>query len=343
MPSGENLRNSPLRDSLIAARKSRRAFIESETDEETDWPSVIALAESILNEHSKDLEVACWLTEALLHTHGASGLRDGLHTIEIFMQHFWESVHPQIESEEDIEVRAARLRILTDVNSGPRIPYVVKLRVAVADSEDGELINLEVADPMGLAPRREGEEDDAWEQRRMAAQQCAEQSRSAIARTSDEFYITLNDDLIECTDFIDRIDAIATERMGFEAPSWVKLRESIDEVHTFVRRILGDRHVSETPKTSEAVSQNGSPRSTGPGGGGPIQSRAEAIERLKECASYLRRNDPHSMVASLVDRAVHWAEMPLSKVLKDLIRDNAAWENIRETLGIPDQGEGEES
>lgn len=334
-PGGDSLRNDPLRDNLSAARKAKRAVLESEADQDPDWAGVIDLAHSALCERSKDLEIACWLTEALLHRHGAAGLRDGLRTVQILMDQFWDVFHPLVEDEDDIELRAARLEFLTDANSGPRIPYAVRIKVPVASSHEDELITLDFADPLGFAPRRESEDDEAFERRRIAADQQADRTRSAIAETSDDFYVTLNSDLDECFELINRIDAMATEKMGYEAPGWSALRESLAEVQTFVRRILSDRHIGEETVEGVDESQNGAPGAAGGGSRGPIRSRAEAIQRLKECAVYLRQNDPHSMVASLVERAIHWAEMPLSQVLNDLIRDSSALENIRETLGIP--------
>jgi type VI secretion system protein VasJ len=80
---------------------------------------------------------------------------------------------------------------------------------------------------------------------------------------------------------------------------------------------------------------------TGTGGGnmssGPITNRKVAFERLKEVADYLRRTEPHSPVAYLVQRAIKWGDMPLENVIAELVKNNDVRKQIMETLGVKDE------
>lgn len=74
-----------------------------------------------------------------------------------------------------------------------------------------------------------------------------------------------------------------------------------------------------------------------PGGAvstGPIGSRKQAFERLKEVADYLRRTEPHSPVSYLVNRAVKWGDMRLEDVLTELVKNSDVREHLFETLGV---------
>ena len=53
---------------------------------------------------------------------------------------------------------------------------------------------------------------------------------------------------------------------------------------------------------------------------GPIGSRAEAFERLREAADFLLRTEPHSPVPYLVMRAVSWEHLPLPELLAELLQ-----------------------
>jgi type VI secretion system protein ImpA len=66
----------------------------------------------------------------------------------------------------------------------------------------------------------------------------------------------------------------------------------------------------------------------------PVNSRAEAIDRLREIARYFRAHEPHSPAALLAERAARWAETPLEDWLAEVIKDKAALEKLREQLGI---------
>ena len=46
------------------------------------WPMVRDLAQGVLSEQSKDLQIAAWLTEAMTQLKGLEGLTDGLTLIE---------------------------------------------------------------------------------------------------------------------------------------------------------------------------------------------------------------------------------------------------------------------
>ena len=67
---------------------------------------------------------------------------------------------------------------------------------------------------------------------------------------------------------------------------------------------------------------------------GPIQSREQALQRLREVADYFRRTEPHSPLSSLIARGVRWGGMSFEDVLRDLARDDDFLGKIWETLGI---------
>ena len=72
----------------------------------------------------------------------------------------------------------------------------------------------------------------------------------------------------------------------------------------------------------------------GGGGGGPIKGRADAFRKLQEVANWLKRNDPHSPVAMLVQRVVAWGSMSLEQVLSELVRNNDVRDRIFDELGV---------
>ena len=99
-----------LRDARAEAREiERRVDHDPSADAgvPTQWRTVRDLAIKALGEQTKDLEIAAWLTEALVRLEGMSGLAAGSSVIAGLAAALWDSgLHPQPD-EEGIETQVA--------------------------------------------------------------------------------------------------------------------------------------------------------------------------------------------------------------------------------------------
>src|SRR6185437_11445114 len=112
-PAGVDLRHQPV---FLQIREARRQEDELNQgvwkhDVKTaDYPLVVKLSREALAKKGKDLQVAAWLTEALLRLEGFSGLDQGLRLLQKLLETYWDSVHPMIDEDGDLELRATPLR-----------------------------------------------------------------------------------------------------------------------------------------------------------------------------------------------------------------------------------------
>src|SRR5690606_26932486 len=107
-PSGENLRYAGVYDEISEARRADDTLAQGEWQSEikvADYRSVIGIATTALSTRSKDLQIAAWLTEALIFEHGFAGLRDGFRILGGLQSNFWETLHPEID-DGDMDGRA---------------------------------------------------------------------------------------------------------------------------------------------------------------------------------------------------------------------------------------------
>src|SRR5215469_8809582 len=76
-----------------------------------NWPQAVKLAQDTLATSSKNLQVAAYLTEALLQTEKFSGLRQGLDLVHKLLTTYWDTIYPVIDPEdpETLEERATPL------------------------------------------------------------------------------------------------------------------------------------------------------------------------------------------------------------------------------------------
>jgi type VI secretion system protein ImpA len=161
----------------------------------------------------------------------------------------------------------------------------------------------------------------------------------------------LEEQLKQCWEEFKKLDQLMDRRFGRQTPGLGDLKKSLEDIRSLTDRLLREKRAAE-PNTSTASAENpdagpaesGSPFANqgnlGPGSyAGPIASREEALRRLSEIALFFRKTEPHSPVSYLVQRAVHWGQMPLSRWLEDVIKDTAVLESLRETLGLKTDGE----
>src|ERR1039457_4446205 len=110
-PSGEDLRYAPIYDQIKEARRAEDEAAQGEWVHEVkkaDFPLVIKLATDAIATKSKDLQLAAWLTEALVKVEGFAGMKQGVQLILDLTANFWETVYPQLE-DGDAELRASPL------------------------------------------------------------------------------------------------------------------------------------------------------------------------------------------------------------------------------------------
>ena len=86
---------------------------------------VIRLSTDALTNKTKDLQLAAWLTEALLKQKGFGGLRDGLALCYGLVEKFWETVYPELE-DGDAQARGAPLGFI-----GTKLEIPLKLMPVV--------------------------------------------------------------------------------------------------------------------------------------------------------------------------------------------------------------------
>ena len=115
-PAGEDLRYEPVYDEIKEARRADDLLDRGDWDREiktSDWDKVIALSVEALTEKTKDLQIAVWLSEALIRKDGFKGLASGLRILTGFLSNFWDHVHPEID-EDDLDYRVGPLEFLNN-------------------------------------------------------------------------------------------------------------------------------------------------------------------------------------------------------------------------------------
>jgi type VI secretion system ImpA family protein len=334
-PVGPNLRLVAGDTTLATLAELRReedpALDPNGRGKEANWPAVAKACQEILSGKSKDLQVAAHLTEALARTQGFPGVVAGLGVVRGLLEAFWDQLHPGVEDGQLVpELRSRWISWLGSsrdflaavraihVTSGPGVP--------ARSWRDYE--NSQRVDSAGL-------QADKKQYQEMIASGLITGAdwKAAVAATPTERLRAVVEAIAACEEEVRLLTGFCEARFGAEAPNLVELSNLLGECRDYLAARLGGGAPATAEDAADAASGGGSGESRP---GGPIASRDEAFRRLREAADFLRRAEPHSPVPYLIDRAVGWGEMPFRDVLKDVLRDEKAFKNILETLGMTD-------
>src|SRR5262245_27678327 len=122
-PAGELLRYEGTYDTIQAQIYEEDTLDQGDWQRETktaDWRAAVTTASEALATKSKDLQLAAWLTMALVKRHGFAGLRDGCRLLRELEEQFWDSLYPELE-DGDAEFRAGPVDGLNG-----RLPLFIK-------------------------------------------------------------------------------------------------------------------------------------------------------------------------------------------------------------------------
>jgi len=349
-PSGESLRYSGLYDEIGEARRSDDVLSQGEWTTElkvADYRKVVDLAVKALTSSSKDLQVAAWLSEALIKTHGFAGLRDSFRLMAGLQDRFWDTLHPVIE-DGDQEGRANAVSWL-DVQGSSAVrtcPFTGGPGYSYNNWLDAKTFDIP-ANIDSLDPESQEKYQALRAQADAEGRVTGEMWKAAVAKTTRAQIEAVNATIDECWEAFTELNRIIEERYDRnQMPGVAALKKALDEVHDQVKKLL-ERKRAEEPDAestddswsddgswSETDSSGSSEGSSGGSGSGPVKSRADALKRLSEIAAFFQRTEPHSPVAYIVQRAVKWGNMPLESWLQEVIKDAATLEQLNEMLGI---------
>jgi type VI secretion system protein ImpA len=310
-PCGEDISFSPELDAIANARRADDPTLEQgawvTTLKEADWKFVAKRCTQLIEQRSKDLQLAVWLAEASAKTSGLRGLADSLLLIGGLCERYWDHVYP-LPDEGGHEQRIGNLHWIAT-----RVPQMV-LEIPVTQGPGGaSMKDFEVARAHG------GEEQ--------------EQLEAARKRSSRAFYEELMRDCDHCAAALADLERVVDDRVGQDGPSFSAAKGALQSLILFVTPAAREAGAlpQAAPDAPVEAGEGPAPRAVS---SGPIQNRAQALAQLRIVAEFFRRTEPHSPVAYLAEKAAHWGEQPLHVWLRAVIKEDAALARLEELLGV---------
>ena len=345
-PSGIDLRYD---NKLLIFDKIKEARRKDDELEQGAWqserktanyPLVIKLAQETLATVSKDLQLAAWLTEALLMTESYGGLCQGIRLCHGLLTGFWDTVYPLIE-DGDRELRAKPLSWIGSMLdfplrslplAGPGYSWFVY--------KDSRLVGYE-------DQAKTDKERDTRSAAIQAGKIPPELFDKAFAETPKAFYLTSERDLDACLQALESLEKYCDERFEDDAPAFSKLKNGLTEVRQTVHTLLNKKREKE-PDPVEAVPLTATQEATGSGDGDTVSpawtgalpsvslgepaDRRQAVAVIATAAAFLRKQEPFSPAPYLILRGLRWGELRTASRLGDSLLLEAPPTELRQKV-----------
>ncbi len=349
-PAGQDLRSDPspvsiyyqVKDARAAARAAERAgnpLEQGQAGVSEEWQTVLRLAPEILATKAKDLEIAAWLTEALLRAHGFAGLRDGFRLLRETVDKFWDGLYP-MPDEDGISTRVAPLTGLNGGESEGTLAVPIALTPITRDGDVGTFSLwrygkardlAKVTDPAALK--------DAMDH----GVATMEQFEATVRTTDHGFLRCLVGDVDAALEHFQALTALLDAKCGADAPPTSAIRSILQDARQTIAHVVRNvAAISLEADAAEPVAAAAASPAAAPGAAagapveasGAIKTREDAFRLLTKLADYFRTAEPHSPLASLLEQSVRWGRMPLHELIAELIPDTTARDHFFTLTGL---------
>jgi type VI secretion system protein ImpA len=304
-----------------------------------NFPIVVKLAQDTIATVSKDLQLAAWLTEALLQTERFGGLRQGIELCHNLMREFWDTVYPIIE-DGDRELRARPLSWIGSMLDFPlRSTPIVNAGYSWFVYKDSRTVGYE---DQSKADKDRKARAAMIEDGKLAP----ETVDKAFAETPKAFYLQAEKDLDGCIEALANLDKYCDEMFEDDAPSFSKLKTGVAEVRHTIHTLLEKKREKEPDPVEaepvvEAVSgagESGDGAGTAPAGGFATSfssepaDRRQAVASIAGAAAFLRKKEPFSPAPYLLLRGLRWGELRTGTRLSDMTLLEAPPTELRQQI-----------
>ncbi|RJT36257.1 type VI secretion system protein TssA [Rahnella woolbedingensis] len=332
-PAGINLEYEQIYDEIREARESDPDYLPQDEwiisePRKADWHKVRTLCENALKQQSKDLQLVCWLTEALTHLQGLTGTQNGLQLLCEFMTHFWLQCWPALD-DEGTTYRYGKLnRLDRDISRALySSPLLSQPESALAHWRKVLAFEHKICtwpDSRSDLILKEGDMTMESFDRLAAKFSSIEISRQAA--TLERLQERL--DSLEATYF----------SLSQEEPHALfdQTRQTLSDTADFLQR-LAERAIPDGNDMMSLSFAGGLTEATDSGADDiPVRnqamSRDVAISQMLAIAHFFRQTEPSSPVPFLMDRAASWATMTLTEWLEEMLSDSGSLREINNVL-----------
>lgn len=269
-PSGADLRYHKLTEDIKEARRKEEDLdlgVWKREVKSADYDKVVKLGKEALSKHSKDLQIAAWLTEAATAVDGFQGLLNGLKLLHGLLDGFWDTLYPLVEEPEDVEFRAAHLNLVgTQFSLLLKDTPITQAGFTFAHFEESRKVPTEADAKSG------GDKATARQEAIDEGKVTQEEFGAAVQETPADFFAGLKGELEAVLEFLGGFNDYCNEKFGEFAPNFIPTRQTLEEIHKAVHVFHMKRTEGESAPAAAKTQRGGRPTVGSGGASAPTPS-----------------------------------------------------------------------
>lgn len=316
LPSGENLEYDPQFLALDAALRGTPEVEYGNTITPAvppDWQAARALALQLF-ERTLDLRVAVGLARALLALDGVPGLAQGLALVERLLAQQWDTVHPQLEAEDDFDP-LLRVNVLAALVAPGEV---------LRELRDAPLVQVRALGSFSLRDFERAREDEGTDEGREEGRQARAVIDAAFAAAGQDELAATDAALAGVLASVHGIEQVLAQHVG------VGSALDLAPLAALARRaqaVLAEHLRSPASIADDAPADTAGPEADAARPvrvDGAIASRADVVRTLDRLCTYYAEHEPSSPVPLLLQRARRLVDKNFVDLLRDLAPEGLA-------------------
>jgi type VI secretion system protein ImpA len=323
-----------LRDARSDARAAERAADGGSGDPAAalaDWRSVRQIACAALKDKTRDLEIAAWLTEALVRGEGVPGLIAGARLMDGLVNGFWECGLLPSPDEDGIATRVAPVTGLNGEGGDGTLIQPLR-KQTILNRPDGSPVAYWEYDASAALQL---ETDAKKKQARIAAGVLSFEDMETAARAMGSgYFAALRRDIKQALQSWSALSASLDRVAGQDSPPTGRVRQMLQDMLDVATRYA-------PPEAEDAPPEDAAPETAGDAqvatvshGTVKTPTREDMLRDLVRIADFFRRTEPHSPLAYTLEEAVRRGRMTWPELLAEIVPDASARAQMLIQLGI---------
>ena len=327
-----------LRDARSEARdaeKMQDAGNPDAADPTPLWRTVRDLAQKTLKETAKDLEVAAWLTEAMVRAFGLLGLAAGARVISGLSERYWDTLYP-MPDEYGMETRVSPVQGLNGQDGGGSLMQPL-YKLPLFERPDGS--------PIAYYQYQASEQMTTLDKARLEARvkaggiPFADMEKEARAQTRQLGVVRTN--ARTALRAWEGMAKILDDKAGADSPSTSHVRDLVRALMAIANRYAPpeaaepeaadptEPDAEDSADTAEADDAPVARRTRG-----AVLDREGALKQLEELSAWFLRTEPHSPLSYTLEEAVRRGRLTWPELLEEILTDKNTRDGMLVKLGI---------
>ncbi|MEY4719723.1 MAG: hypothetical protein RL563_2341 [Pseudomonadota bacterium] len=314
-PCGENLEYDPARvalDTNILGIPENQ--FTGEKAQPPNWREIEKQALALL-QRSRDIQVIMYLIRSQIPLQGWIGLQHGLEFLYESLLTYWDSIHPQLDPDDDLDP-TIRVNLIEELNSYEFILRPLSLAFLVESKSIGRfcLRDLQYATDKIETPEDVSKPD-------------INVIRGAFLDADAEILSTTRQAISDSLQLVEKMEDWVSEKVGAsQAPSLSSLKSLLKEVIFDFQQYAGNEGVQEIEASDDLTDyQDASSTETTTSKvksvTGSINNRQDVLKMLDLICKYYEEQEPSSPVPLLLHRAKYLVTADFMAIVQNLMPD----------------------